>query len=140
MKVLFATDGSAAAKASAQLLLSVADPDRVEVTVLSVEAPVVSGDSRPARVIAEEAAGDFAKHGFRVEVRTARGHPGRAISQVAGEGFDLTVVGSGSTSWLGRALLGSVSGYLLRESPTPVLVRSLPSGRRPGQRLKGAIL
>ena len=122
MKVLYATDGSDAAKASAQLLLDVADPAKIEVTVVSVDAPVVSGDDRPARVIAEEAADAFRREGFRVEVRTAQGHPGLMISQIATEGFGLIAVGAGSTSWLGRALLGSVSRYLIHKAPSAVLV------------------
>jgi len=122
MKVLYATDGSDAARATAQLLFDVADPAKVEVTVLSVDAPVISGEDRTARVIAEEAADAFRKQGFRVEVQTAQGHPGLAISQMAADGFGLTAVGAGSTSWLGRALLGSASRYLIHRAPSAVLV------------------
>jgi len=122
MKVLYATDGSDAARASAQLLFKLADPAKIEVTIVSVDAPVMSGEDRPARVIAEEAATAFRKEGFRVEVRTAQGHPGLVISQIASEGFGLIAVGSGSTSWLGRALLGSVSRYLIHRAPSAVLV------------------
>lgn len=131
MKVLYATDGSDAARASAQLLFKVADPAKIEVTVLSVDAPVMSGEDRPARVIAEEAATAFRKEGFRVEVRTAQGHPGLVISQIASEGFGLIAVGSGSTSWLGRALLGSVSRHLIHKAPSALLVSREAPGEQP---------
>jgi nucleotide-binding universal stress UspA family protein len=132
MKVLYATDGSDAAKASGRLLLELADPAKVEVTVLSVDAPVVSGDDCAAQEVAEEAAEVFEMRGFRVQVQTAQGHPGLAISRIAREGFDLTVIGAGSTTRLGRALLGSVSGYLSRAAPTAVLMSRSPDQRKPG--------
>lgn len=38
------------------------------------------------------------------------------------DGYDLTAIGAGSTRWLGRLLLGSVSIRVLHASPTSVLV------------------
>ena len=56
-----------------------------------------------------------------VEHRLLKGSPAPAIADAAGD-FDLLVVGSRGRGALRRALLGSVSAKLMRESPCAVLV------------------
>jgi nucleotide-binding universal stress UspA family protein len=55
----------------------------------------------------------------RVEV----GDPGQTICRIAGElGVDAVIVGSRGRGALKRALLGSVSSYVVHNAPCPVLV------------------
>lgn len=51
------------------------------------------------------------------------GHPGETICECAAEGgHDLLVVGSHGRGGKGRKLMGSISAYLVRHSPIPVMV------------------
>jgi nucleotide-binding universal stress UspA family protein len=64
------------------------------------------------------------------------GSPGREIvNAVERDWHDLTVVGVGSSSWLGNRLLGSVSTYLLHSSPSSVLVVHERVAQRDGARV-----
>ncbi len=67
------------------------------------------------------------QHGVRVKRVIRRGIPGlEIIACCVVEKADLVVVGAHSRSRLGRALLGSVSEYVIRHSRAPVLV--VPEG------------
>jgi nucleotide-binding universal stress UspA family protein len=79
------------------------------------------------RAAAEAVAGSYADHfrhlGFQVEGRVAEGSSGQQTVDLAtAEQFGLIVVGAGRRSWLGNALLGSTSNFVLHSSPVSVLV------------------
>jgi len=136
MKILYATDGFPAAAAAGRLLAEVADPKRVEISVVSVvphgshhlEHLPLQLDSIEARrqqclEIVGAAARLLDSEGFKTEEETFEGDPSDEIlGLIERERYDLTVVGSGSRSWLGNLLLGSVSTAVLHASPTSVLV------------------
>jgi nucleotide-binding universal stress UspA family protein len=133
MRILWATDGSSSADAAGQIIAKIADPARVEVTVVSVDAPVRSGatDGSTAEEIADRGAEILAGAGIRAATRVERGHPGMQILRIVEEdGYDLSAIGAGSTRWLGRLLLGSVSMRVLHASPTSVLVAHHVAGSR----------
>jgi nucleotide-binding universal stress UspA family protein len=61
--------------------------------------------------------------GFDAWARVVVGKPQREIVNAAvHNAMELVVVGSGSTSWLGNPLLGSVSMHVLHSCPMPVLL------------------
>ena len=61
--------------------------------------------------------------GVRVSFLVWEGEPGEAIVEAAtSEQVDLIVVGSHGRSGMGRFLIGSVSDYVVRRAPCPVLV------------------
>lgn len=136
MKVLYSTDGFPASLAAGRVIAEIADPKRVEITVVSV-APHGSRhlahiplqlDPLEARRQQSLAIVDAAKQvleeaGFKVNVEALEGDPSEQIlGCIEREWHDLTVVGSGSRSWLGNLLLGSVSTAILHASPSSVLV------------------
>ena len=136
MKVLFATDGLPAADEAADLLKRVGDPQRIDVTVVSVthsgvpvlkHVPVMLDPIEQRRqdtvAIVDAVVEDLKVAGFTAVGRTAEGQPGHAIvNLVESDWFDLTIVGGGGRTWLGNRLLGSISTYVLHESPSSVLV------------------
>jgi nucleotide-binding universal stress UspA family protein len=61
--------------------------------------------------------------GAHVETSTAHGDPAAVLCERAGElGADVVVVGSRGHGAIRRALLGSVSTYVVHNAPCPVLV------------------
>ena len=136
MKVLLATDGFEPAAQATALLERIADPERVSVTVLSVTPTGVPSpefaalmldsldDRRDATVaLVDDVSDRLRRSGFAVRGRIAEGHPDEEIVEVVErDWYDLTVLGSGHTSWLGQRLLGSVSTRVLHHSPSSVLV------------------
>ena len=68
--------------------------------------------------------------GVEAEPRVEYGDPAGVICEIAAaENFDLVVVGSHGSGVLKRALVGSVSHYVLHHAPCPVLVVRHPGGR-----------
>ncbi|MGZ8475503.1 MAG: universal stress protein [Candidatus Limnocylindria bacterium] len=65
---------------------------------------------------------DHAPEGIKLETRLLRGEPAEEIARKAAAGLDLLAVGSRGYGPLRCALLGSVSGRLVREASCPVLV------------------
>lgn len=136
MKALYATDGFEWSEDAAGLLAAIADPDRVEVTVISVTpagiptlqaAPLMLDpiESRRKDTIAlvDHWVEWFRSRGFKATGRTGEGRPGEEIVRaVEKDMFGVTVVGSGRTSWLDEKLLGSTSSHVLHSSPTSVLL------------------
>jgi len=144
MKILYATDDTAAARAAGRLLTRMVDPDLNEITVLSV-APVAtppaigfdpaSRDAEPllkrAADIAEKEAARLSNAGLKATSLSSRGIPGAEIArQIELNGYDLTVLGAGNKTWLTRLLLGSVSTHVLHSSPSSVLIvhEAVPEG------------
>lgn len=136
MKILFATDGFEPATAAAALLERVADPARASITVMSVtpigfpapDRAVVMLDDLQARreqtlQLVDDVSARLRDAGFAVRGRTAEGRPAAEIlAAVIEDWYDLTVIGSGHTTWLGQRLLGGVSRELIHHSPSSVLV------------------
>ena len=59
----------------------------------------------------------------RLDLRVLTGRPGPALCQLAAEvGAHVVVVGSRGRGGIRRALLGSVSDYVIRHAPCPVMV------------------
>jgi nucleotide-binding universal stress UspA family protein len=62
-------------------------------------------------------------HGFRADGRLAEGWPpDEILGVIEGSRNDMTLMGSGSASWLGRVLLGSVATKVLHASTSSVLI------------------
>jgi nucleotide-binding universal stress UspA family protein len=132
MKVLYATDGGRPAAQALSLLERTATPAKTQVTVVTVVGPEgaetaslhdeMPGAGSPTAILrsAEER---LEARGFEVDARVLRGRPGAAIlEEINASDYELTVVGAGNRSRLGRLLLGSVSTKVLHASPTSVLV------------------
>jgi nucleotide-binding universal stress UspA family protein len=142
MRVLYATDGGAAARDAGRLVESLADRGRTEVVVASIiatgmpdlrhlSAALQSDEAR--RKVADDAV-DRAVAALRAQQLTAdgvvrEGRPTGTLLEVAEEHeAELIVAGSGVT-WFGTRLLGSVSTGLLHAAPTSLLiVHAAPTG------------
>lgn len=138
-RVLLATDGSDLAIQAGRRALEVL-PEDAEVTVLAIAPPTppALGTPEPVGYLpldherAQQAAMDETRaHGDRTvaalgrtkaELRVSTGDPGPEICRVAGEGFDLIVIGSHGSGVVKQVLLGSVSHHVLHHAPCPVLV------------------
>jgi nucleotide-binding universal stress UspA family protein len=73
------------------------------------------------RAVAEHAAAALGIDG--AEIRVVRGDPGPALCALAAEvSARALVVGSRGRGGIKRALLGSVSDYLVRNAPCPVVI------------------
>jgi nucleotide-binding universal stress UspA family protein len=58
-----------------------------------------------------------------LETRVIEGDPGRALCQLAADiGASALIIGSRGRGGLKRAFLGSVSDYVVRNAPCPVVV------------------
>ena len=144
MHILHATDGSASAVTVREVVASVADPTRVQVTVVSVVPAGVPAlkhlsdalrmtDHRAAAVEAVDVAADRLRAaGFKVETTTPEGRPDAVIAEVAASrDVDLLALGAGPAGILTGRLLGSTTTALLH-GPLPVLVaRRRPTAGRP---------
>lgn len=61
--------------------------------------------------------------GIAAKVKSLPGDPGPELCRLASEShYDVLVVGSHGSGFLKRVVLGSVSAYVLRHAPCPVLV------------------
>lgn len=144
LRVIVATDGSdaavAAAKRATAMLTSDLEPIVVAVidpsptVTMGVGAGLAGATGSPATINAvwdaerAEAAVAIARTTEAMGVngaehRVATGHAGRVLCDLAAElEADMIIVGSRGQGWLRRALLGSVSGYVVHNAPCPVLV------------------
>jgi len=140
-RILLATDLSVASDAASVQALDLARSLSAELTVVSVIDPAIDPVTglratridrlRAARLEAAQALVARGRHdGVRVTFLVWEGDPGEAIVEAAeGEKVDLIVVGSHGRSGVGRMLLGSVSDFVVRRAPCPVLVvRGRPAG------------
>lgn len=134
-RVLLATDLSAASGGATDEAFSLARRLGAALLVVSVIDPRslrLPGDRWSERVDQvrerrESAAKQLVERGRREGVAVTflvwEGDPGEAIVEAAeAEGADLILVGSHGRGGVGRALLGSVSDYVVRHATCPVLV------------------
>ncbi len=132
--VLLGTDLSAASDLATDWAFDLAERERTELLVVSVIDPAeLRRVGRPglrvdqARELREDKAVELVTRGRRlgVDVRFLvwTGEPGPSLVEAAeAEGAGLIVVGSHGRGALGRLFLGSVSEYVVRHAPCPVLV------------------
>lgn len=135
MRVLYATDGGAAAVAACELVAQLADRDAVEVTVASVvatgppelrhlSAAFSSDEARlqVARDAVDRAVTSLRSSDVATDGVVREGRPATALIEIATErDADIIVMGSG-IRWFGGRLLGSVSTSVLHSAPMSVLV------------------
>ena len=135
MRILFADNGSKPARDAGVLLRRLADPGLVEVTVDvcdSVEFtfpqdPWRFGDEPRPRAQPDEVAATevalFKAEGFEADQHLGTGVPAQQILElVKAGGYDITMLGAGSSRWLENLLLGSTSTRVLHSSPSSVLI------------------
>lgn len=129
-RMLVAFDASPAAKLALQLAADVAAGIGAEVGIVSVapDRPGPPADdpwSERSEHAAElrKAQQMLARRGLAATLHEPTGDAGPMIVQVAREfGYDIIVVGSRRLDPLRRALLGSVSTYLVRHADASVLI------------------
>lgn len=147
MRVLYATDGSAAATAAGALIAVVARRDAATCSVLSViaDAPEPGEDEiEGARVVEAVSAERLRDEGFDARAYTEagadprRGDPAQVILDEAVTA-DVVVVGAGSKSWLDRLLLGSVSSAVLHAADASVCVVHAPPTERDRARILAGV-
>ena len=136
MKILLATDLSAASELATDWAFDLARKLRSTLLIVSV---IDAGEQRlsgPApftqrvdqiRSRREDAAQEVVSRGQRlgipVEFLVWEGEPGPSIVEAAlSEEADLVLVGSHGRGALGRLLMGSVSAHVVAHAPCPVLV------------------
>jgi len=141
---LIATDGSEVSLDAARKGLELLSPDRV--TLLTVADTSIAEDSgaggfasnlltpeesdQARDAILDEGDDDLAATAAAigldpsaVDTRLVEGASGQMIVHVAGEvDADVIVVGSHGKGWFKRVVIGSVSEYVVHNSPIPVLV------------------
>lgn len=95
-----------------------------------VDADLLAATERAARASLEPLRALLAEAGVAADVDVAVGRPGEEIVRCARlGGFDLVVVGRRGLGPVAGMVLGSVSAYVIRNSPIPVLVVQ-PARRR----------
>lgn len=136
MKVLYATDGFPAAIAAGRVISSLFRRNGVTITVASVtdvgtldpghivlELDPVRERRLDSQTIVLTAQARLLAEGFDASSLVLEGHPGsELLKEITHGDYDVVVMGSGSHSWVGNHLLGSVSTRLLHEAPCSVLV------------------
>lgn len=133
-RILLATDLSTASEGATRQAIDLARDLGANLIVVSVIDPAVPGaaggqmqrmDQR--RQARESSAQDVVLRGRRAGVRVSfmvwEGEPGPSIVDAAmSEQVDMVIVGSHGRGSVGRLLIGSVSDFVVRNSPCPVLV------------------
>jgi nucleotide-binding universal stress UspA family protein len=143
LRVLLGTDGSGDAGVACRILMTVADPERVEVSVLSVSRPndpPMAANAAPAAGLRErglrreraeqeatEAAEVLRSGGFRVRSEVIVGRPRDALVERATKGpFDIVAVGARGRGGVQQAILGSVSDSVARTARAALVARDRP--------------
>ncbi|MDE3112321.1 MAG: universal stress protein [Chloroflexota bacterium] len=135
IRILFATDGSAAADVALEMLCDMPhrrETDTVTVlTVVPLRPAALGGDGGISPLVEETAAAEIAdlaaRHlgarGIHADVHVGAGSPARAILTTAvATRSELIVLGSRGRGLIAGAILGSTARSLARSSPLPVLV------------------
>lgn len=132
-RILYATNGGKPAADAGLLVRRVADPAKTTVTVnvcdsVEFSYPLRSNGAdqkprlQPDEVAAAEVA-SFEQAGFQADYHLGLGVPAQQIlDKVELGSYDLTVMGAGSSNWLGNLLLGSTSMRVLHASESSVMV------------------
>ena len=140
MRVIIATDGTSLSVGAATRALEVLHPDTQFTLAVAYEPVEYDGTGFAGPTVSEEEFDELEQE-RRVEAETALtktssalgitgaqhallpGDPGPAICKLA-EDIDAHVIVIGSHGWgpLKRALLGSVSEYVMHHAPCPVLI------------------
>jgi nucleotide-binding universal stress UspA family protein len=129
MRILYATDGSTGALASAQFLASLPLDANSQLTILTV----VTGDEKAnEQGILTVARAALSQSSASLETEVRRGHPEQEILQAAeASPTDLIAVGWTGHSAIARFFVGSVTERVARHARCPVLVaRPLRAGLR----------
>jgi nucleotide-binding universal stress UspA family protein len=133
-RILLATDLSPTSAAAAEQALTLASDLGASLLIVSdIDPEAGPGTGRlfarmDQRRAAREAAAqslvvDGRRRGVRVSFLVWEGEPGSAIvDAAASEAADLIIVGTHGRSRVGRMVLGSVSDYVVRHAPCPVLI------------------
>jgi nucleotide-binding universal stress UspA family protein len=144
MKVMVATDGSDVAITAARVALELLR-DGVEIVLITVvqdyenplplaggfEGPLMTPEEAQAVYQRQLSEGQSALEktqatlgkDAKIRLIPTDSNPGHAIVEIANELHpDLIVLGSGNKGFFWRLLAGSVSEYVLRHSPCPLLV------------------
>lgn len=133
-RILLATDLSKASEGATRQAIDLARDLGASLVVVSVIDPAVPGaagghvqrmDQR--RQAREASAQDVVMRGRRAGVRVSfmvwEGEPGPSIVDAAlSEQVDMVIVGSHGRGSVGRLFIGSVSEFVVRNAPCPVLV------------------
>lgn len=125
MKILYAADGGTPAVQALALLERVGEREHAHVTVATVGsgARLIDGKEVTPDDILGSAVARLQNAGFTTDQLLLDGRPAAAIiDAITDGGFELTLVGAGNRSRLGRILMGSVSTKVLHASPTSVLI------------------
>lgn len=122
--ILFATDGSDAAEAAQRAAIQLAVDRRATLRCVGVDDALDRSGLDPAPLAAAETAAQAARLAGVEAGAERRVGPAvdRILEAAADAGADLIVVGSRGHGRLRRAILGSVSGALVRKSRVPVVV------------------
>ena len=123
MEILYATDGLPPATAAGELLRRLADPNRVNIAILSAQEVAAEAMDDSVAIGQEEAEKALRGAGIATRVLRMRGDAVVSIEKVLAEQeFGLVVLGAGNHDWLGRLAFGSVSTHMLHSAPVPVLL------------------
>jgi nucleotide-binding universal stress UspA family protein len=130
-RIVVGVDGSAGSRAALEFAIKEASlrGARVDaviswhIPVMAMEAGVASNFDPEgwARSTLEGELATVPAGEVRVQGRVARGHPSEALLEAA-SGADLLVVGTRGRGGFAGLLLGSVSQYVVANSPCPVIV------------------
>jgi nucleotide-binding universal stress UspA family protein len=132
--ILVAIDGSPASAAASEQAIDLAASlgsrllvvyvvNAPDVPAGAVIRPTMAGVREEAEAVSRKVVEQARRLGVEATYLTWEGQPGEAIVAAAeAESADMIVAGSHGRSAVGRLLLGSVSEYLVRHAPVPVLV------------------
>lgn len=133
-RIVIGTDGSPGAQAAVGEGVQLARQLGIPVTFVYVRSPIsilgepyyqrkLTSQLAQARTVLEAALAEAERFGVAADYEIAEGDPADEILRTARyREADLIVVGSRGLGAIAGALLGSVSGALLRRAPLPVLV------------------
>lgn len=137
-RMLAATDGSATSKRAVGIAIRLANAWDTHVTVAHVYSNPLSKAGPQEWSTPSDLAGFDSQHrDRRIRYRLLFGHPALALAKEAKEGIaSLVVMGSRGLGGVRSLLLGSVSGRLIHEAETSVLIvkDALPLPGRNGHR------
>ncbi len=92
-------------------------------TVMGPDGPVEAAEPDDAESVARRMREHAEMHGTEIEMHTPEGAPGEAIVRIAEEVHaDLVVLGMHEKSLVRRLFVGSVSGYVIENSPVSTLI------------------